>query len=179
MLSLDNTALVIVDVQGKLATLMHQQQELFKNLAVMTAGAKELSLPVIWMEQLPEKLGPTITEISEVLADQKPLRKSSFSCYGEPSFVAELEKLGVKQLLVVGIEAHICVYQTAMDLHNAGYEVEVVADAVGTRKEENKQIALDKLSQAGVKLTTTEMALFELMKTANVPQFRAIAKLVK
>ncbi|MET4692897.1 hydrolase [Endozoicomonas lisbonensis] len=183
MLSLDNTVLVIVDVQGKLATLMHKKDTLYKNLAAITAGAKELDLPVLWLEQIPHKLGPTITEVSEQLSGQPsistPISKSAFSGCGEPKFIKALEQTERKQVLVVGIEAHICVYQTAMDLHQAGFEVEVVADAVSSRTKQNKMIALDKLGKAGIGITSTEMALFELMKTADAPQFRTIAKLIK
>ena len=179
MLSLDSTVLVIVDVQGKLATLMHDRESLYKNLVAMTAGAKELGLPVLWVEQIPHKLGPTITELSELLPGQSPISKSAFSCCGEPEFMQALKNTGRQQVMVVGIEAHICVYQTAMDLHKAGYDVEVVADAVSSRTGQNKNIALDKLGKAGVGITCTEMALFELMKTADAPQFRAVAKLIK
>lgn len=159
MLNLENTVLVVIDVQGKLATLMHKQKKLYKHLTAITVGAKALELPVIWMEQLPEKLGSTISEIAE--------------------FIAALEDTGRKQALVVAIEAHICVYQTAMDLQLAGYEVEVVADAVSSRSEYNKHLALNKMDKAGIDITSTEMALFELMKMANAPQFKTIAKLIK
>ena len=179
MLSLDNTVLVIVDVQGKLATLMHKKDALYKNLAAITAGAKELDLPVLWLEQIPHKLGPTITEVSEQLSGQTPISKSAFSGCGETEFIKALKDSGRKQVLVVGIEAHICVYQTAMDLHQDGFEVEVVADAVSSRTKQNKMIALDKLGKAGIGITSTEMALFELMKTADAPQFRTIARLIK
>ncbi|MCW7554775.1 hydrolase [Endozoicomonas gorgoniicola] len=179
MLNLDNTVLVIVDVQGKLATLMHKKDALYKNLAAITAGAKELDLPVLWLEQIPHKLGPTITEVSEQLSGQTPISKSAFSGCGEPEFIKALKDTGRKQVLVVGIEAHICVYQTAVDLHQDGFEVEVVADAVSSRTKQNKMIALDKLGKAGIGITSTEMALFELMKTADAPQFRTIAKLIK
>lgn len=179
MLDLDSTVLVIVDVQGKLATLMHDKEQLYKNLVAITAGATELDLPVIWMEQIPHKLGPTITELSELLSGQAPVSKSAFSCYAEPEFVTALEKTGRRQVLVAGIEAHICVYQTAMDLHKAGYDVEVVADAVSSRSRENRNIALEKMRSAGVGITSTEMVLFELMKTADFPEFRAVARLIK
>ena len=179
MLNLDNTVLVIVDVQGKLATLMHKKDALYKNLAAITAGTKELNLPVLWLEQIPHKLGPTITEVSEQLSGQTPISKSAFSGCGEPEFIKALKDTGCKQVLVVGIEAHICVYQTAVDLHQDGFEVEVVADAVSSRTKQNKMIALDKLGKAGIGITSTEMALFELMKTADAPQFRTIARLIK
>ena len=179
MLTRDDTALVIVDVQGKLATLMHDQPSLYKNLVAMVSGARELALPVLWMEQIPHKLGPSIPEIVELLPEQNPVSKSSFSCYGEPAFVSALEQTNKKTVLIVGIEAHICVYQTAMDLCRSGYEVEVVSDAVSSRSETSKSVALDKMASAGIGITCTEMALFELMKTAEAPEFRAVAKLIK
>lgn len=179
MLTDENTALVIVDVQGKLARLMHEHEALFNQLVAMTRGARELQLPIIWMEQIPEKLGATIEPLAKELGGIEPIHKSSFSCLGEPDFLKALEKSGCRQVLLMGIEAHICVYQTARDLLDAGYAVEVIVDAVSSRTLQNKEVALDKMAAAGADLTSVEMALFELMKTAEAPEFRAVARIIK
>ncbi len=179
MLEVNNTVLAIVDVQGKLATLMTDRETLYKNLIAITAGAKALGLPVLWMEQIPEKLGSTIPEVSELLTDQQPMAKSTFSCCGSKEFTRSLVDSGRRQVLVVGIEAHVCVYQTAMELAEQGYDVQVVADAVSSRLESNRDRALDKMTRYNIELTTTEMALFELMKTADTEEFRTVAKLIR
>ncbi|KEI72132.1 hydrolase [Endozoicomonas elysicola] len=179
MLNLESSVLVVVDVQGKLATLMHEHESLFHNIVTMVKGAKLLNIPILWLEQIPEKLGNTISELTSELSGCSPVRKSSFSACGEPDFVSALEKTGSRQVLLTGIEAHICVYQTAMDLLAGGYEVEVLVDAVSSRTMQSKEVALDKMSALGADLTTVEMALFELMKSAEAPQFREIAKLIK
>ena len=138
MLSTAAAVLVIVDVQGKLAQLMSDRETLFANLQCMIRGAQALAVPILWVEQNPAKLGPTIPEVAELLPALAPIAKTSFSCAGNPAFMAELERLGRKQVLVVGIEAHVCVYQTATDLLGAGYTVEVVEDAVASRIASNK-----------------------------------------
>ncbi|WP_419835123.1 hydrolase [Endozoicomonas atrinae] len=179
MLNLDSTVLVVVDVQGKLATLMHEHESLFHNIVTMVKGAKLLNVPILWLEQIPEKLGGTVPELANELSGFSPVRKSSFSACGEPSFISALEHTGCRQVLLTGIEAHICVYQTAMDLLAGGYEVEVLVDGVSSRTLQNKEVALDKMSAQGADLTTVEMALFELMKSAEAEKFREIAMLIK
>ena len=179
MLNIENTVLVVVDVQGKLATLMHEQEAMMKNIISMAKAARTLALPVLWMEQIPDKLGPTAPELADVLEGLQPIAKSSFSCCGHEGFMEALDMTGREQVLLVGIESHICVYQTAVGLLEQDYHVEVVTDAVSSRTEANKQAALDKMAGAGVELTSVEMALFELLKTAEAPQFRNIARLIK
>lgn len=179
MLRPDNTALVLIDVQGKLASLMHQREELYRNLEILIKGAQILDLPILWLEQYPQGLGPTIPEVAELLKDQQPLAKVCFSACGLPEFTQALRASGRRRVLLAGIEAHICVYQTCRDLLDQGYQVEVVADAVSSRTPENKQTGLDRMVQAGAVLTSVEMALFELLRVAGTPQFKEIARLVK
>jgi nicotinamidase-related amidase len=180
MLTLNNTALVVIDVQGKLAQLMSQKETLFENLQKIIRGAQVLELPIIWNEQLPEKLGPTTPEIAQLLTHTtQPIAKSSFSCCGNPPFMSALKATQRKQILLTGIEGHVCVYQTCLDLLNLGYEVQVVTDAVSSRTAENRQIGLERMKEAGATLTSTEMALFELLRVAEGPQFKEITKIVK
>jgi len=179
MLDREHTALVIVDVQGKLARIMHDKENLFKNIRILIQGVKLMGLPIIWMEQVPEKLGPTIPEISELLTDMKPIAKSAFSCARSKEFNRRLEELHIHQILLAGIETHVCVYQTAIDLLEKGYNIEVVADAVSSRTDFNKQIGLDRILLAGGTLTSVEMALFELQQNAEGDRFKQLIQLVK
>ena len=179
MLEIERTSLVVVDVQGKLAQLMFDKQELFKNIEILVRAARILNIPVLWCQQSPRSLGPTIEQIAQHLADLSPIDKSSFSCCGNEEFVKKLHSLNCKHVLLCGIESHICVYQTAMDLLDRDYDVQVVADAVSSRTEQNKKIALRRIEWDGAAISTTEMALFELLATAEHEKFRDIARLVK
>ena len=179
MLEIKKSCLIVVDVQGKLAQLMHDKELLFKNIRVLILAAKELNVPVLWCQQVPEALGQTIPEIAELLGDNHPINKSAFSCCGDDKFNGALEKLNRPQALLCGIEAHVCIYQTAMDLKSKGKEVHVIADATSSRTLENKRIALSKMAGKGLDIDCVEMALFELLKTAKHPQFKTLAKLIK
>lgn len=180
MLNIDNTTLMVIDVQGKLAQLMDQKENFFANLERMIKGANVLDLPIIWTEQVPDKLGETTPHIKELLVDRaEPIRKSSFSCCGHTPFMETFKALNRKQILMTGLETHICVYQTTLDLLNLGYKVQVVSDAVASRIAPNKQIGLERMREAGATLTSTEMALFELLRIAEGDRFRQIARIVK
>lgn len=179
MLKSEKTALIVVDVQGKLAQLMYGKQALFENLKKIIKGSQALDLPILWAEQTPEKLGATIPEVAELLTGIAPISKTSFSCCRNEGFIKALRAVKRTQVLIAGIEAHVCVYQTAMDLVDLGYEVEIVADAVSSRAIENKTVALEKMKSAGARLTSTEMALFELLETAEREAFKRVIEIVK
>ncbi|MGF1723486.1 hydrolase [Photobacterium nomapromontoriensis] len=179
MISATNTALVIIDVQGKLAQIMANYGALFQKLETMVKGAKILEMPIIWVEQLPHKLGPTIPQIADQLSHITPIAKNSFSCYRDEQFVTALQQTGCKNVVVVGIEAHICVYQTVQQLLDNGYHVEVVSDAISSRELSNKHIALNKMQQAGAAITSTEMVLFELQEVAEGERFKQILTIIK
>ena len=180
MLTVDNTVLVVIDVQGKLAQLMDQKEVLFSNLERIIRGAKVLDLPIIWTEQVPDKLGQTSPTIADLLLDSaEPIAKSSFSCCGVTPFMNQLTDTNRKQVLLSGIEAHICIYQTAVDLLEKGFEVHLVTDAVSSRSASNRELGINRIKEAGATLTGTEMALFELLRVADGPEFKAIAKIVK
>lgn len=179
MLTPENTTLVFVDIQGKLATLMYEKDRLFKNLVRMAHGAKALDIPIIWNEQLPDKLGETIPELKEALSDMSPLIKKSFSTCGNPDFVKQLDSLGRKDILLTGIETHICVYQSAMDLLDAGYNVHLVIDATSSRLEHNYHLGVQRIKDAGAILTSVEMCLLELQKIAEGDRFRQLIQIIK
>lgn len=179
MLNVDDTALVIVDVQGKLAKIMHQSQELLNNISNLIQGAKLLDIPILWLEQYPQGLGPTNESIYELLTPNEAVSKMTFSACQTEEFQQQLNEVNKKSLLVAGIESHICVYQTVQDLLNHNHEVEVVTDCVSARTLANKQVGIDKMVSIGAKVTSVEMALFELMKTAEHPKFKEISKIIK
>ena len=179
MLNPKNTALVIIDVQGRLARIMQKADDLFKNLAMLIKGARLLEVPIIWMEQLPDKLGSTVTEVSEHLDGLQPISKGVFSCGQNDEFNATLDEINPENVVLAGIETHVCVYQSAMDLLKKNYNVEVVADATSTRLEHNKEIGLEKIRRAGGQITSVETALFELQGKATGNQFKQLIKIIK
>ncbi len=178
-LTSEQAVFVLIDVQAKLAARMHEREALVDNLRRLLAGVRRLGLPVLWLEQYPEGLGPTVPELAAGLADLRPLRKLSFSAWGCPAFREALAATGRRQVLLAGIEAHVCVYQTARDLLAAGYGVEVVGDAVSSRTAANRELGLARMGEIGARLTSVEMALFEMLGSAEAPAFKDIARLVK
>jgi len=175
-LETEKTALLIIDMQERLFPVMHEKEKLLRNVLKLIKGAQVLEIPILLTEQYPKGLGPTLPEIKELIPDIKPIEKVSFNCCDEAVFCGSLEALKRKQVLVAGIEAHICVYQTATALARAGYEVQVVSDCVASRENENKLVALYKM---GSGISTVEMALFELLKVAKGDKFKAISNIVK
>jgi nicotinamidase-related amidase len=179
MLKLDTTALVFIDVQGKLWNVMFEKEALLDNLQKLLKGIQLLGVPIAATEQNPNGLGPTMPELAQLMPEIKPLPKFCFSCYQEKGFHDAILGLNRKQVLLCGIEAHICVYQTALELLQNGYEVQVLADCVSSRTARNRDIALTRMQSEGAKLTTVEMALFELLQTAQSPKFKEISKVIK
>lgn len=179
MITSADTALILVDVQAKLAPAMHNKEILLDNLKRLVRGLRILGVPILWTEQNPAGLGPTLPEIADLLLDQKPVSKFSFSCCGSEQFRKELNALNRKNMLIAGIESHVCVYQTAADIINLGFEVQIIADAVASRTLENKMIGLEKSKSIGTCLTSTETVLFELLKDAKSEKFKEIIRIVK
>jgi nicotinamidase-related amidase len=179
MLEQKDCCLVVVDVQGKLARSMFDKDHLFDNIQILVKTAKILDIPVVWCQQRPEALGPTVPQIAELLTESRPVDKSSFSCCGQDIFNTKLRALGRQQVLLCGIEAHVCIYQTTVDLLRRAYTVDIIADAISSRTLENKQLAIQRMSDEGAHINSTEMALFELLRTAEHTKFRQITKLIK
>lgn len=179
MFTAENAALVIIDIQEKLFRVMYEKEALSSNIQKLIKGTQIMDIPIILTEQNPDGLGPTIPEISNILPGLHPIPKFSFSCCRDQGFQQKLEELHRKQILITGIETHICVYQTAIDLLSSGYEVQIVADCVSSRTPENRDIALKRINMEGALLTSIEMVLFELLKTAKDDRFKAISSIVK
>ncbi len=179
MLHREHTALVIIDVQEKLAEIMDGKEILIQNLQTLIQGANLLGIPIVWMEQLPEKLGPTLPEISQLFTDIAPIKKNVFSCARNEIFMERIRELNVHDIILAGIESHVCVYQTASDLLSQDFRVEVVADAIASRTAFNKQMGLDKMLLAGAEQTSVEMVLFELQAIAEGNEFRELIQIIK
>ena len=179
MLTSDQAVLVVIDMQGKLAQSMHGKEMLFENVQRIIKGAQVLGIPILLTEQNPKGLGPTIPEIADLVPNLPRIPKFSFSCCGDERFSRELSALQRRQVLLAGIEGHVCLYQTAVELVTRGWEVHVVADAVSSRTVENKDIGLQKIRDAGASITSVETALFELLKVAEGYEFKQIIGIVK
>jgi len=179
MLDKKTTGLIVIDVQGKLARLVADSEKLIGNCEVLIKGSQILQLPVLWVEQTPDKLGSTVDELELHLSNLTPITKSTFSACLEANFLSEIKKLNIKNWLVCGIEAHICVYQTCSDLLKLGYGVHLVSDAVASRTPDNKLLAIEKLSSLGAEITATEMCLYELLQDSQSPEFKSILQLVR
>ncbi|MCH8192426.1 MAG: hydrolase [Planctomycetes bacterium] len=179
MLDTQTSCLVVIDLQGKLANLMQERESLFAATTTLVQSAQQLNIPIIWCQQCPDILGPTIEPLRVLLAEETPINKSSFSCGADQHFRKRLAQVNRNQVVLCGIETHICVWQTAMDLLGQQFEVEVVADGVSSRTASNKRLGLDRMRRAGIGITSLEMLLFEWLKDADHPHFRQIAKLIK
>ncbi|MDD5498303.1 MAG: isochorismatase family protein [Dehalococcoidales bacterium] len=179
MLEVGNSVLVIIDIQEKLARVMHDRKKLIRSIEKLCTGMGILEVPAILTEQYPQGLGPTVTEVISAVKPENIISKTCFSCRSDDSFMTLLGKMGRTQLIVAGVEAHICVYQTVKDLVSSGYEVYVASDAVSSRTLENKTIGLHLMANAGALITSVETVLFELLKVAEGEKFRAISRLVK
>jgi len=166
-------------MQGKLAQSMYRRELLFENVRRIIKGAQVLDIPILLTEQNPKGLGPTIPEVTELLPNVQRIPKLSFSCCGDEVFSKELSSLQRCQVLLAGIEAHVCLYQTTVDLIASGYEVHAVADAISSRTAENRVVGLQKMKDAGASITSVETALFELLRAAEGPRFRQIIDIVK
>jgi nicotinamidase-related amidase len=172
-----DTALLVVDVQAKLLPLVPGHQAITWNIRRLLDGAEALGVPVFATEQYPKGLGPTTPELAPRLGS--PVAKLAFSCATCGEIVAALDAQGRHKVAVVGIEAHVCIQQTVLDLMSAGFRAYVVVDAIGARRDIDCQIALKRMDSCGASLTTTEAALFEWCGEAGTPAFKTISRLVR
>jgi nicotinamidase-related amidase len=179
LLRKDDTLLVIVDIQTKLLKVTFEQERLVSACRKLIQAARLLGAPMVMTEQYPKGMGPTDPQILEVLEDVGAVEKVSFSCCGVEEFKHKIASFERKQVVVVGIEAHVCVLQTVHDLLHQGYSVYVPYDAVSSRKEGDYTNALDRMRQAGAVIGSVESAVFELLERAGTPIFKQVAKLIK
>ena len=169
-------ALVVVDLQEKLAPHIEGIDGILKNTVKLIKALKALEIPILVTEQI--KLGKTVDAVADVVKSG-PIEKATFSCFKNREFKKRLEDTKADKVILAGIEAHICILQTAVDLKKAGYDVYVAADCIGSRKNYDKEIAIMRMQSEGIKLTTSESIIYELMETAEHPAFREILEIVK
>ncbi|WP_129600532.1 hydrolase [Anaerophilus nitritogenes] len=175
----DNTIAVIIDMQERLLPHMENKNNLLQNFKTLIQGLHALNIPMIVSEQYPKGLGSTVEEISQILGDCTNIEKMSFSCFDEVKLQQQIDYMNKEWIIIAGIESHICVLQTVIDLIDNGYVPVVVEDCISSRKENDKKIAIERMRQMGAIITTTESILFELCRFATTDAFKVISKLVK
>lgn len=175
----EKSALLIIDIQERILPVIKNHQLVVENTLKLIKGFNVLSLPIYYTEQYPKGLGPTVVSITQELGDLKPFDKMSFSCSGAGNLFQEFNSKNLSQIVVCGIESHVCVQQTVLDLIENNLQVNLAADAVSSRKEIDYKMALDRMRNHGAEVTSTESILFELLNVCGTPQFKEISKIVK
>ena len=174
-----NTIGLVIDIQERLVPVMEESEQFVENCSKLIQGLQILGLPVLVTQQYTKGLGETIDEIKSIIPDFQYIEKKDFSCYDEPAFAEKLDQSGAKNVIICGIESHVCVLQTAIDLKEAGYTPVVVFDCVSSRSFDNVDLAAERFRYEGIMMTSFESILFELTRSAGAPEFKEISKLVK
>jgi nicotinamidase-related amidase len=174
-----HAGLLVVDVQERLLPAMFERDRVLQNTLRLVQSAQALRVPTIVTEQYPKGLGPSVPELAAVLTDSRPLEKVTFSAWGAPGLPEALHVHQVRDVVLCGIEAHVCVAQTCLDLLDAGLRVFAVTDAVSSRTAENWRTGVERMRDAGAVIASTEMVLFELLERAGTDEFKQIQRLIK
>lgn len=175
----EETIFVAVDFQEKLMPVMAGKEVLENKVCRLASGMKALGIPHIVTQQYTKGIGPTVGSIAEAIGKFTPIDKTSFSCMNNEEFVAQLKASGKDTVVICGIEAHICLQQTVLQLLGKGYRVYVPVDCISSRSAEDKMYAIGRMSDAGAVMTTYESVLYELLVDSKAPEFKAISKIVK
>jgi isochorismate hydrolase len=175
----NDSVLLIIDIQDKLAAVMKERDRVVKNNLLLIELSKMLKIPVVVTEQYPKGLGRTVPEIRAVLSEYRPVEKMAFNCCSEPAFLSEIKKPGRKKVIITGMETHICVLQTTTGLLRDGFFPHVVQDAVCSRTKENWKTGTEFMRDAGAVVTCTETVLFQLLKVAGTEEFKAVSRMIK
>lgn len=175
----ENTIGLVVDIQERLVPVMEESEQLIENCSKLIQGLQILGLPILVTQQYTKGLGETIPEIKSVINDFTYIEKKDFSCFEEPAVAEKLATKGVTNVIICGIESHVCVLQTAIDLKEAGYVPVVVMDCVSSRSFDNMDLASERFRYEGILMTSLESILFELTRSASASSFKEISKLVK
>lgn len=175
----ENTIGLIVDIQERLFPVMHEKATLLKNCEILIEGLKVLNIPLLVSQQYTKGLGETLPEIQNIIPRFNPIEKLDFSCHDVPEIRAKLQELNARNIIICGIESHVCVLQTAVDMKDAGLNPIVVMDCVSSRKKESIELAQERFYREGIMTTSYESILFELTRVAGTDEFKAISKLVK
>ncbi len=179
LLTTDKTALLIIDIQERIINVINEYELVIENTIKLIKGFKALGVPIYHTEQYPKGLGPTVQSIQTELDENEAIQKLSFSCSGAGELFNDLKKKKISQVVVCGIESHVCVQQTVLDLLANNFQVNVVADAVSSRRVKDYDIALSRMRQNGAEVTTTEAILFELLNVCGTEVFKKVSKIVK
>jgi len=179
MLLVENTLLLAIDFQERMMPAIFSHGELEARMETFIKGCRILDVSILATQQYTKGLGDTLPSLKDALGEFEPVEKLTFSCYDTAEFVDKLEAYGKKNILVTGVEAHICVQQTVLDLLENGYSVYVVADCIGSRSETDFVYAIGRMRQAGAVLTTMESVLFGFLKSSDHPKRKDISNLVK
>ena len=179
ILSRDTTALILIDVQERILNVMFNKEHLIENCAKLIKGFKILNLPIFFTEQYPKGLGPTTHFLIEELEGLSAIQKTSFSCFGAGNLFQRLKDNDVKQVVIAGIESHVCVQQTVLDLLANNFQVDVCADAISSRKEKDLNIALERMRNNNAEITSVESVLFELLQESRTEEFKKISAIIK
>jgi nicotinamidase-related amidase len=175
----ENTVGLVIDIQERLVPVMEENELLVENCRKLIEGLQILGLPLLVTQQYTKGLGETIEEIKSVIPNFEYIEKNDFSCLDEPVFAEKLALTGAQNVIICGIESHVCVLQTAIDLKAAGYTPVVVFDCVSSRSFDNVDLAAERFRYEGIMMTSFESVLFELTRSAGAPGFKEISKLVK
>ena len=180
LLERDRSVLVVIDVQERYMPHLREPRRLLEAVRRLILGAQEVGVPLLLTEQYPQGLGPTNSDLLEVLDPPvTPIEKRTMSCLSEPAFVKELESLNRDQIVIAGIEGHACVHQTVHEALSGGYETHVVVDAIDSRFPRDCEVALERAARAGATQTTVESVLLEWVRTADAPEFQAVRSLIR
>lgn len=179
MFSQNNSLLLIVDLQQRLLPKILDSTNVLNNTIILAECCKILNLPILITEQYPEGIGPTTPELTAAVGRCAPITKRTFSCCREERFMKALDATGRKQIVMAGIEAHVCVFQTAADLIQRGFQVQVIADATGSRSAFNREIGLERIKAVGARISSVESVVFELLETSLGEQFKEILRRIK
>jgi nicotinamidase-related amidase len=175
----EDTILLIVDIQEKLAAVMKEKDKVIKNNLHLIELAKMIHMPVMVTEQYSKGLGPTVPEVREAVPQYRPIEKMTFDCCGQPPFFEELKAQKKRNIVLTGMETHVCVLQTCISLLKAGLNVHVVQDAICSRFKENWKIGMEFMRGAGAVVTCTETVLFQLLGVAGTEEFKAVSRRIK
>jgi nicotinamidase-related amidase len=175
----ENTALLIIDVQERILGVMNENENLIANILKLIKGAKILGVPIFYTEQYPKGLGETAAVLKNELNDVSAIQKLSFSCSGAGDLFDEFKQKKLSQIIVCGIESHVCVQQTVLDLISNGFQVDLAADSCSSRSRTDYDFAMQRMRQNGAEVTTTESILFELLQVCGTEEFKAVSRLVK
>ncbi len=175
----DNAIGVVIDIQEKLLPHIFEKDEIVRNTNILIQGLKLLDVPILVTEQYKKGLGETVESIAKQVEEFPHYEKISFSCCDNPRFTEKIETSTKRDIIIAGIESHVCVLQTAIDLKERGFHPVVVADCISSRTKANKDIALIRMQQEGIYITSYESILFELARKSGTDEFKAISRLVK